>query len=795
MVDFEERGTEDNLYQIPYLTETTTFADWVSHYNTLIVNKLNQEVIYNGVSGNGIVFTLGTTAPNDPVGGETSGPDLASGVFRCSIAEVIPQGITFNDDVTINGELHYDLTRVELPTITKRINPWSSDGVGGTAGTRGFTFGNPVVVNSEGNYQLAQANNACGAEVVGIVSDVVYPSVPPYTDANTYVELTLAGKISGDFSNVIGAHDGLTGGSVYFLSPGISGEITPIEPSIGGHVSKPVMVGVTSDVAYVMNYRGQLLQGSGTGGTGGIDNNQFIVNVAAGTTLARGDVVGYKPGEGHNNEGWFTANVSNNQFIGNSVGLCTTDPYEVDSQEYIQLISSGFVDNIPCGDVEGLLYVGSDGKLTNVYSGEPSKPFAISWSTSGTGVGPYRGIIINQNHNGGGGGNEIAGGGGGGNAIAAGGGGRNWAYRSTSTGVTYGSAVNENLLINGNFDIWQRGIGVDSVYGATGTTYFADKWVRIDGVSGGGGVAGAYTIQRQNFTSNQTEVSGKPQHYVRITNPITLPTNGDFVYIENRIEDVRSLRNEDVTLSFWGRQEDAGESMLGVVVNQYDGSNLYTTFPVVVSLGSLWRKYEVSFTVPNIETTPTGKHYLGIGFDSTISGSYTSGAFNLAMVKLERGLVATTNDSVVVEDELDRCRRYYQRSYSVDQKNATETMFDVTRPDVTVVDFLVTPNKDLYHRFPIPMRDTPNITFYSPKGGYTGDAYNRTANRNLLRCSGTRGYNNEPRIVSVGATTINTDVWNKNGMRVIVAAGGVLFDSISFHYVADADLNDNMPNV
>ena len=52
----------DNKYQIPTLTSTTTFYDWVNHYNQNVVGKLNNIKIYDGVSGDGVNLTLGTTA-------------------------------------------------------------------------------------------------------------------------------------------------------------------------------------------------------------------------------------------------------------------------------------------------------------------------------------------------------------------------------------------------------------------------------------------------------------------------------------------------------------------------------------------------------------------------------------------------------------------------------------------------------------------------------------------------------------------------------------------------------------
>jgi len=139
-------NVDDNLYQLPKLTGNDTFLDWVNHYNTNVVEKLNKIKMYDGVSGGGIVFTLGTTASNDPLGGSTAGSDLAAGIIRASIAEVIPNGVTFAGDVSINGTLNYDLSKSELSAIKTRFTPW-----GGYTATLGFTFGMPVRIGSINN--------------------------------------------------------------------------------------------------------------------------------------------------------------------------------------------------------------------------------------------------------------------------------------------------------------------------------------------------------------------------------------------------------------------------------------------------------------------------------------------------------------------------------------------------------------------------------------------------------------------------------------------------------------------
>ena len=794
-------NVSDNKYVIPYLTGNHTFADWASHYNTTVVNKLNLMQIFNGASGDGIVFTLGTTHASDPLGGLTSGPDLASGTFRCSLADVIPKGITFSGDVSIDGTLKYNLAQAENTSLNVRL--YSDKGF---TGTKGFTFGMPIRVaknnpfsefegrgcTGDATYSLGKADSIENAEVFGVVSGVTWPTDgTAYSNSNTWIEATVGGRIKGDFSYAIRTPEtlhqnqkvagGLSAGVVYFLSPGSSGGITPVEPGIAGQVSKPMILGITADEGMVLNYRGQFLKGSGTGGTGGINDNRFIVSTTN-ADLVRGIVTQFDGND------WTVARAPDE--LTNSVGLIV-NRFVLDSVTYIEIVSCGHVDNIPVlgdggnGNPTGLVYVDSNGKLSSVNVPGSRKPFAVVWpSVSGSGL--RRGVIINQTSGGGGGG------GGNGETARSTNPNGNWAYRSTvSGGATYGSAINNNILINGDFDIWQRSIGKDSAHGTTGTTYFADRWVRIDGVSGAGGIVGTYSLQRQEFSKNQTDVFGHPKYYLSSSHTIagTGGHHGDRIVIQNRVEDVRTANNQDVTLSFHAKCGITGATM-GIVVNQYDGTNSHTRIVANSSVGSVWGKHEVAFTMPKITTTPTNKHYVGVGFDVTKMNT----TFDLAKVKLERGLVATTNPPSNEDDELRDCSRYYQRSYNVDENTHSTTMLDDNNPTVTALDFGITPLQDYYYRFPTRMREIPTVTFFSPKSGQTADAYNRTAEVDLRKASGTYGYSNATRIAGAGVETIKAEHRTKDGVYIVIPAGSVLWDRISVHYVADAELNEDMPN-
>ena len=382
-------NVDDNNYIIPYLTGNHTFADWASHYNTTVINKLNLGKIYNGVSGDGIVFTLGTTAAADPLGGDLTSineGDLIAGTFRCSIADRIPKGITFNEDVSILGELKYDLSKLESPAINVRVNSTQ-----GYTGTKGFTFGNPVRIapdkggGEEGctgppNYYLGRADNSTFAEIMGVVRGTTWPvdgsGIPsgPYTDSNTYLDVVLSGRIKGNFGGVNDHAAGLTAGEIYFLSHGTSGGITPVEPTVGGQVSKPVIMGITGDEGIVLNYRGQFLKGSGTGGTGGINDNRFWI-APDNTDLVRGVVARFDGAD------WKKAFAPSE--LSDSVGL-VTDRVTLDGTDYIEIVTCGHLNNIPVlGDGEGsmptgLVYIDANGQLTSTAPAGSAKPFAVA---------------------------------------------------------------------------------------------------------------------------------------------------------------------------------------------------------------------------------------------------------------------------------------------------------------------------------------------------------------------------------------------------------------------------------
>ena len=219
----------------------TTFGGWYNR-NNVMIQRLNALNVANIIGGDGI-----TASPHT----------AANGGYTLSLSGTVTRDMTFNN-VTVNGTLTSNFagavsgTTVVLPANT------------------GVTVGNIVYIDSTGKLEKALADDECTAEVVGIVIG--------FTGGSAQVATT--GRISG--SSIIEAFTGTVGatlqkGVVYFLSGGVSGAGTTLEPDVTSYVSKPMLLGLTGDSGLILPYRGFIA----TEGT--LGNTTIIQGVCGGS--------------------------------------------------------------------------------------------------------------------------------------------------------------------------------------------------------------------------------------------------------------------------------------------------------------------------------------------------------------------------------------------------------------------------------------------------------------------------------------------------------------------------------
>jgi len=758
-----------STYQIANLSANTTFYDWFIKENDEIISKLNLMSVFSATGGDGILAT-------------TDSSGLVTIVIGGTAAK-IDTGLTFNGDISFNGF-------VSIPNISYKITGIT------TGSSAGFSFGSPVrFVDSSDGYTLAKADNQERAESLGVISRI--------TDTGTYV--TVLGKIEGDFSGVNGG-SALSPGCFYFLSPSVTGGISTTEPTNNGQVSKPVLLSLGSTAGLVLQYRGNYINSAaaGAGTTGGnrifitIDSSlpgltsQFTVGKVLSYNPALDetdtDTINYFTNNGNRNlfNGWFLSRATNNfeiPFGGReedfSVGIITS----------ITDLGSVYAYEIAiAGNVEyslgspGVYYLNADydvdvaGSTQLIKSSSLSyngKIFAIQYDVSNIVVvnNPRKGIF-----------------------------GQNNDFRLTSSA---GSSVNtENLLLNGDFSIWQRSsFGKNSAYTTTGNLIFADMWRRHDGISGGDGTK-SYSIQRQAFADIQSDVEGNPNYYLDVKALGLSGETGNNLLIGHVVKDAKSFNGQSLTLSFYAKCTYP-DYVIQPYYARYNGTTQIDFNNLngesTVSLTTSWQRFDIPFTIETLPSpgSPLENDYLEIGFDFYPLIEQA----NANSIPLGQNLVVSISSVCLfgnqaytfphihkdLNERLDHCHHFYYSTYGLEENVLDKSMLNDIDANLTTKNHIILPiNYCTYIQWPNEMRTTPSITVYSPKTGYTGDAYNQTATRDLRNCTGTLGYNAQRRVAKLGASTIDTNP-TKNGVKLCVSGGAVPYDNIFYHIIADAD--------
>lgn len=210
-----------------------------------------------------------------------------------------------------------------------------------------------------------------------------------------------------------------------------------------------------------------------------------------------------------------------------------------------------------------------------------------------------------------------------------------------------------NVLINGGFDIWQRGT---TNQGPNIGGYVADRF-RCDWNGNA-----AVTISRQDFAPGQTEVTGEPGYFLR-WQQTSAGVGATEHKISQSVESVRTLAGRTATVTFWARS-DATRS-LKVTIGQYfgnGGSEAVVKVVDVFPLSTAWSKYSATFQVPSIAGKMLGANdYLRLAFDLPLNVLQT---VDLTQVQLEEGPVSTPFEYRLSGEELTLCQRYFEKSFA-----------------------------------------------------------------------------------------------------------------------------------
>lgn len=274
---------------------------------------------------------------------------------------------------------------------------------------------------------------------------------------------------------------------------------------------------------------------------------------------------------------------------------------------------------------------------------------------------------------------------------------------------------NRNKIINGDFKIWQRGTSFTSPSFAD---YTADRW-RNNNYN----VAPTtYSISRQTFTPGAAPVAGYEGEFFYRSTITTVGSNTEYDTCFQRIEDVRTLAGQTVTLSFWAKSDSTRTTRATVEQNFGSGgsanaSGLSFTDGAFTTTTS-WQRFTFSFTLPSLSGKTIGtSSYVFLGFrQASASGS----VLDIWGVQLEAGAVATPFEIEDISTTLAKCQRYFVKTFSqgvtpASALTAEGALWQGKSYAASVNTYFVT-----WH-FPVEMRAAPTtVTTYSPFSAGSG---------------------------------------------------------------------------
>ena len=264
-----------------------------------------------------------------------------------------------------------------------------------------------------------------------------------------------------------------------------------------------------------------------------------------------------------------------------------------------------------------------------------------------------------------------------------------------------------NYIINGAFDVWQRGTSFTTT--AAGA-FTADRWLANIG-------AGATVItSRQDFTPGAAPTSGyEGTYYCRVNRTVT-GSGGS--YFTHKIEDVRSISNKTITVSFWAKASSNMSFAAGEIYfwNVYGtGGSSATGHPInntATNVTTAWQRFSYTLAMPNLSGKTIGANSYS-EFAFYFPTSLSTFTFDIWGVQVEAGAYATPfrRNAPSIQAEIAACQRYYWRKWA-------ESSYGVLG-----VGNCLSAGVGVVLQTPVPMRAVPTSVEIAALANYLGNSY------------------------------------------------------------------------
>lgn len=310
-----------------------------------------------------------------------------------------------------------------------------------------------------------------------------------------------------------------------------------------------------------------------------------------------------------------------------------------------------------------------------------------------------------------------------------------------------------NAIINGSFDIWQRGTSGVAIAATASSSFRADRWTTYRSVAG----------------STQSQISPSLdgfQYALRIQRDSgNTATNTIYAGTSLETSTATKLVNKPVVLSFYARagsNYSAASSGLAVLLSSGTGAetngvyNAFTSATSVISttatLTTSWQRFIYYGTMPATST----QLLVQFGF-TPVGTASTNDYFDITGVQLEQNVQPTPFEQRPIGVELALCQRYFVRFANSGQ------FYGVGQITPTNAAYVVIP-------LPVPMRTAPNAisvtgTFVGLDSGGVGRGFSSVAyssgteNQIGVYCSGGFNFTNGNAMLffSSGSTSISVN--------------------------------------
>jgi len=335
--------------------------------------------------------------------------------------------------------------------------------------------------------------------------------------------------------------------------------------------------------------------------------------------------------------------------------------------------------------------------------------------------------------------------------------------------------VNNNELMNSDFEVDQRDGEITTLDGVTPQGYIADRWLMARG-----GTSGSITPQLRDDSSVVNLLSGRKNCKIIEMDYTSLNATNGVAGLIQRIENVKTLLRsrsdapaKNLTVSFLANGAETNQKVLVLInANHGTGGSAPTTIEATpVDIDGTWTQYEVTIPLTDLGTTTvTDDSYWALEFYTYAGTDFFGGSINanptavvqLANIKAEIGDVATPLITLPFGENLAQCERYYQKSYNYEDGPQAVTAVGSYIYEGTG---LITPVTQV--TFGTRMYATPTISVYSPI----------TGTLTTMRNDG---------IVS----DISAIVYNpgQTGTGVYASGTPAAGDDLRFHWVAEAEI-------